>query len=949
MKWAALLAILLCGCPDMGVPDNVVGVLGLWTDPNDLSAPRGALHKADNIVIQRPGVAETRRGFTTWATALGGAVNRLIDWKDTVLAHYGASTLAKIVGGVKTNLDTAITPPSGHRVRFQEMGGSLYMTTEAGVKKLDLVTSSAGAVLAGGPKAVGGYGSPTGSTGFLTALRSVAYRVVWTLRDGNDRFVTGAPSHRIVVRNEAVASSDAGQTSRAGTTVTVNTAAAHGLSNGDVVYVDSDDANFPAGNVTVTVTDPDTFTYTQAGSATSSTVAISFAYATRNASVTVPIPHLVSLKAGSYDYFAEVFRAEQTQDEDGVPSDELYKVYEYLPNAADRSAGSFTFTDTTPELALGEPLYTSPSQEGLEAANEPLPVAKDLAAFGRSMWYANTARVPRLLLQFNATPSVGTVYGLSASRLEADDFEMVIAGLTLTAAASENIPLTQFQVFTAGTASQNIENTARSFVKVLNANAVASGLLAQYVSGPDDSPGRVLIERNIDTELGVVFETESFQLVAVYGNGARVLSPVPPQFRQAVGASTTRVGSTVTVTTSDAHGYVVGQQVALVVDPGDADPNFPAGLKTIATTPSSTTFTYTEAGNAATLANDFHYFRDTHLGGIAETEVRKNGWYYSKSDEPESVPLENAFFPGNPDKQLLRSVRLGTSLFGFKEGKGEGLWRATGTGPENFDVNQVDPTCELIGPDTVAELDGTLFALTRKGVVRVTESGLVVDSKVEPTLGLVLTDLLTLFAAALSEVKSYAHAVAYETEGLYVLWLPTAAGVTTAGQAYVYSVKAKAWTKWTRAAHSALIHPTEDKLYLGLSNGNVSQERKARAASDHQDESGAAIAVDMEWAPFTGGTPGALKHWREVAFQLQDATGLTGFNATFATEVSTSQETQAVTVEAADGPVRVGIPEDKLRSSRLTVGLERSVAQEKVSVAGFTVLFNGPTSQRVTK
>lgn len=948
MKWAPLL-LILCGCPEMGRDDNHIGVLGLWTDPNDLSAPKGALHKANDIVIQRPGVAETRRGYEAWAAALGGAVNNLLDWKDTVLAHYGASTLAKVVAGVKTDLDTAITPPSGARVRFQEMGGSLYMTTAAGVKKLDLVASTSGALLAGGPKSVGGYGSATGTTGFLTALRSVAYRVVWTIRDGNDRFVSGAPSHRIVITNAAVATSAIGQAARVGTTVTVTTAAAHGFITGDVVYVDSDDANFLSAIVTVTVTDADTFTYTQAGSATSSTVAISFAYASRNVALTIPIPRLAQLKFDyGYRYFAEVFRSEETEDEDGVPSDELYKAYEYFPINVDISSGSLSFTDTTPELALGEPIYAAPSQEGLTASNEHLPVAKDLASFGRSMWYANTEHAPRLLLQMVAAPAVGSFFYIHNGKMEADVFTLTLQGLTFTAAAAENANAGEFEVFTSGTASQNVENTARSLVKCINATGLNNGLFANYISGPNDPAGRILIERSVDTEEGATFvNVDAFQLIQRLGTG-RTFSPPLPELRFVVGASTSRVGSTVTVTTQEAHGYVVGQGVSLmVVPPGDADPNFPVGAKIVDTAPTSTTFTYAEAGAAATLANDSHVFRATHLGAVAETAVRRNGWYFSKPDEPEHVPLGYAFFPGNPDKAILRTVRLGTSLFGFKEGKNEGLWRATGRGPEDFDVNQVDPTCELVAPDSVVELDGTLFALTRKGVVRITESGLVVDSKTEPSLGLILHDLLALFTAAPDAVESYAHAIAYETEGLYILSLPSASSDTTATQSYVYSVKTKAWTRWTKATRAALVHPTEDKLYVGFSDGTLSRERKARAAADHQDEAGVAISVDVEWAPYTAGSPGALKHWREVVFHLQDATGLTGFNASFATDLSTSQELQAATVDAADGPVRVGVPEDKSRSSKLTVGLERAVAAQKVSIAGFTVLFNGPTSQRV--
>lgn len=68
-------------------------------------------------------------------------------------------------------------------------------------------------------------------------------------------------------------------------------------------------------------------------------------------------------------------------------------------------------------------------------------------------------------------------------------------------------------------------------------------------------------------------------------------------------ASIARSGATVTVTTSAAHGFNPGDGVA-VWQVADAA-NFPKGVKTIAATPSSTTFTYTEAGATASSAGGF--------------------------------------------------------------------------------------------------------------------------------------------------------------------------------------------------------------------------------------------------------------------------------------------------------------------------------------------------------
>jgi hypothetical protein len=75
----------------------------------------------------------------------------------------------------------------------------------------------------------------------------------------------------------------------------------------------------------------------------------------------------------------------------------------------------------------------------------------------------------------------------------ADDDVLTIGGITYTAKSSETITSGFFQRFTAGSASQNIRDTALSLVRVINRYA-SSTVYAYYLSGPDDLPGKILIE-----------------------------------------------------------------------------------------------------------------------------------------------------------------------------------------------------------------------------------------------------------------------------------------------------------------------------------------------------------------------------------------------------------------------------------------------------------------------
>jgi hypothetical protein len=87
-----------------------------------------------------------------------------------------------------------------------EANRNLYFTTDEGVKKIDALGSAV--VNAGGIKALDGSAALTGSSGFMATNTSVAYRVVWGIKDANENLILGAPSQRILVSNASGGSRD---------------------------------------------------------------------------------------------------------------------------------------------------------------------------------------------------------------------------------------------------------------------------------------------------------------------------------------------------------------------------------------------------------------------------------------------------------------------------------------------------------------------------------------------------------------------------------------------------------------------------------------------------------------------------------------------------------------------------------------------------------------------
>ena len=221
IRTAALSLLLVVSCtPTVAVSaeeatiTTVLGAKGLFTSPSQIGlAPPGSAVVADNIVVPRPGVYETRRGYEDLTGIFPGGVapqslvefkGYLIGWAGTTLA-YNAQTGAGWVAFIGSyaaplgpNKDSAGELVTG-RVRFHETGGSLYFTTSKGVFRLETPTGTP--LLSGISQALPGTAALTGSSGFLADGTSVAYRETWSKRTPDNRIIEGAPSGRATVFN----------------------------------------------------------------------------------------------------------------------------------------------------------------------------------------------------------------------------------------------------------------------------------------------------------------------------------------------------------------------------------------------------------------------------------------------------------------------------------------------------------------------------------------------------------------------------------------------------------------------------------------------------------------------------------------------------------------------------------------------------------------------------
>lgn len=317
---------------------KLLDVKGLYTDPNLLSkVPEGALVEASNVIIDRDGVIEPRRGLAAYGNEFGIGTDRakqLINYKDRILIHYSDKLLFNanehnnVDDGDFQEFDGSFTElEPGLRIKSVEGNRNLYFTTNDGVKKIsattasDFTTASGFITDAGGIKALDVTGQLNNeSTGFLPANSKVAYRIVWGITDNNDNLILGSPSSRLVITN-------------------FNDVSA----NVDLEFV---------------------------------------------------IPEAVTTNYFYQVYRTAVFTATGNLNLDDIdPGDEMNLVIEDFPTAAQLTAGLVEVSDITPEdfRAGGTLLYTNPnSGEGITQANEPPPKCKDITRYQNTVFYANT-------------------------------------------------------------------------------------------------------------------------------------------------------------------------------------------------------------------------------------------------------------------------------------------------------------------------------------------------------------------------------------------------------------------------------------------------------------------------------------------------------------------------------------------------------------------------------
>jgi len=639
--------------------------------------------------------------------------------------------------------------------------------------------------------------------------------------------------------------------------------------------------------------------------------------------ITIPSPPV------DESWFVQVYRTSVlvglSPTEVGDPGDDMGLVLERNPLLADINNQEMTIVDVTPDTLRGADLYTNATQQGPLQANYAPPQCLDLALYQNHMFYANTQSKYQVEMALLAVD--GKAVPTNSTALQKDD-TVTIDGVVYTARrladGGEDPSTNHFLVGDGPSLSDNIEDTAKSLIKVINKSASNSTIWAVYDSGETDVPGLIrLYERDFGDAAAFQFDSSR----------AGAWSP------------------------------------DLATGPQESD-----------------------------------------------NEVKPNRLYYSKFQQPESVPLLQFFDVGAANDEILRILPLRSILLIFTSA---GIYKLTGATANSFQISLLDDTAVLEAPDSLVALNNNAVGFFDQGVCQVSYGSVSILSR--PIEG----DLNQIRGAAGDKLGELTFGISYETDRKYMIGLPTGDADTEAQIIYVYNVFTQSWTTYDLAFRNGIIRKEDDKIYL-CKTDTIIQERKDYSDLDFaepeidveatvvagvnitlanivgvkvgylylEDTSNYSIitGVDLttntitvlddlewnvgtaevrpyiqtsiEWNPITADTPNILKQWSEATLLVNKP--ITSADVSFKTLTSGFYETVHFN-DTSEGPwglfewgdvpwggtgtlfrYRTWVPREKQRDSAIILKVEQDTINNDFEISGWSLIYRD-ISQRVTR
>lgn len=621
-----------------------------------------------------------------------------------------------------------------------------------------------------------------------------------------------------------------------------------------------------------------------------------------NVSIETAIPDGITTQ-----WFWRFYRSVVLDSLTGDPGDNLQLTKEGFFTQAEIDTGIWTFTDDTPDELLGANLYTNQQEQGILQANDQPPFAKDLTTYKDMTLYANT----RSLYNYkDILRGVG----------EGSFGYLTVSGATTS--GNGNITLSGVNDFYGGDTS-DIHDGMRVVGSAVISGTTVSGVISSSVFRVTPPPTGTGFLEILELQDSITVAGQSYYAGSSTDFADHQFEAVQDD-TPSVNIIYTAQNLVNTINRNPDNEEVYAFYIS-------AENEVPGQILYRARTLAEPVFYLTSTYGAAWLPE----LPSSGTDQAAVNDIELNRVYISKVSQPEAVPTTNSVPVGKANIGIGRILALRESAIVLKQG--DGVWTMTGDSAPLQPI-QIDPSVNIIAPETAVVLNNQVFCWTAEGIVTITDAG--AEIKSIP----IQTDLYEVSSENFPDFASMAFCVPYSSDHQLHFFTPTETSDEVPTQDWVYNFITDGWTNWPISRTCGVINPRDNKLYMGDPiTGKIRKERKAYTRLDFADAeistiivsssgtlvtvdsttgiedgwtlkqssreslivavsgtiievvdetswtAGSAIAyepirVELAWAPFSGGNPGIVKHYDEATYLFKKAdfdTILAGFSSSF--------------------------------------------------------------------
>ena len=204
-------------------------------------------------------------------------------------------------------------------------------------------------------------------------------------------------------------------------------------------------------------------------------------------------------------------------------------------------------------------------------------------------------------------------------------------------------------------------------------------------------------------------------------------------------------------------------------------------------------------------------------------DVNPNRIYFSKTQQPEAVPILNYLDAGVATDPIYRIIPLRDSVFVLK---GSAIFRIIGEDPTSLRISLFDNTTSLIATESAVEMNNQIYCYTDQGIVAVSDNGIqIISRQIEDQIQQ---------AEILSNFQTLSFGVGYEVDRKYIFYCKKIETDTYPTHAYVFNFFTNAWTKYINNRSCGITF--DNRLYMGGVDGWIYRERKQLNSSDYVDD-----------------------------------------------------------------------------------------------------------------